>query len=170
MWTASRLPTAGIGTATAKLAPRCREMADDLRSGGKTTLMMASDSPSRSAKARPAPARATMSTTAFGAAAASTPNTTVPSSPAVYIRFMPYLSPRAPAPSTAAAKVSVASPAMKLVLPADRCRPARTSEMFADRITGSAAVMLAPSPVARIVMVARVPDTQSGCGISPRSR
>ncbi|BBX31631.1 hypothetical protein MMAGJ_09130 [Mycolicibacterium mageritense] len=80
----------------------------------------------------------------------------------MYMRLMPYLSPSAPAPSTAAASVSVAMLATKLAVLADMCRPARTAEMLADRMTGSAAVMLEPKPVARMVMVAAVPDTQVG--------
>ncbi len=104
--------------------------------------MMASDNPSRNANATPAPARATISTAPFGAAAARTPNPTAPSRPTVNIRLMPYRSPSAPAPSTAAASVRVARLATKLAVLGDISSPARTSEMLADRMVGSAAVML----------------------------
>lgn len=104
--------------------------------------MIASDNPSRNAKAIPMPARAMISTAAFGARAARMPNTIVPSRPPTNIRFMPYTSPSAPAPSTAAASVRVARLAMKLAVLGENSSPLRTSEMFADKIVESPAVML----------------------------
>jgi hypothetical protein len=105
-------------------------------------LVVASDSPNRNAKATPDPARAAMSTAPVGAAAASKPNPMAPSKPPVNMRFMPYRSPSAPAPSTAAASVRVARLATKLAVLGDMSSPTRTSEMLADKIVGSAAVML----------------------------
>ncbi len=139
-------------------------MAVARRSGGKTTLTMASANPSCRANASPTPARATIKHPGIRCGCRrSTPKTTVPISPSENIRFMPYLSPSAPAPSTPAARDGGwPRRRQKLAVPEESASPSRTAEMFADRITGSAAVMLAPSPVARIVIVAAVPDTHCG--------
>ena len=81
--------------------------------------MMASDNPVRKANATPMQARAISSTATLGAEAPSTPNTTAPQAPATNIRFMPYRSPRTPAPSTDAPSVSVAREDTKMVVPGE---------------------------------------------------
>ena len=86
-------------------------------------LMMANDRLLRNANDTPMQALAIMSTAALGAAAASRPNTTAPHAPAMNIFFAPYLSPRTPAPSTAAARVRDARHATKMVVPVEHCRP-----------------------------------------------
>ncbi len=121
--------------------------------------MMASDRPVRNANATPMQALAIISTTTLGPAAPMNPNTTAPQAPATNIRFMPYLSPSTPAPSTEAASVRVASDDTKMVVPGENCSPLRTMEMFAARIRRSPTATALPSPMATVVIVAANPVT-----------
>ena len=83
-----------------------------------------------------------INTLTCGAAAPIKPNTIDPQIPAVNIFFMPCRSPRAPAPSTAAASVRVHRQARKLAVLGVNSRPLRTSDRFAEKVVGSAAAML----------------------------
>ena len=104
-------------------------------------------------------ALAIISTTVLGARAPSRPKTTAPQAPATNIRFMPYLSPRTPAPSTEAARVRVASDDTKMVLPCEKPKPPRTKEMLAARIRRSPTATALPRPMATVVMMAAKPVT-----------
>ena len=134
-------------------------MAPARRPGGKTALMIASDNPSTNAKATPRPALAMISMPTCGAAAPSTPKKIDPQTPRMNIFFMPARSPSAPAPSTAAARVRVHRLARKLAVPGVNCSPSRTWARLAEKMVGSAAAMLNPSPIATMVMVAARPVT-----------
>ena len=79
------------------------------------------------------------------------------------IRFIPARSPRAPAPRTAAARVSVHRLARKLAVAGVNSSPSRTSARLADSVVGSAAVMEYPRPIATMVMVAARPVTCCCC-------
>ena len=125
--------------------------------------MMASDRPLRNANATPIQARAIISTTTLGATAPINPNTTAAHAPATNIRLMPNLSPSTPAPSTEAARVRVASDETKMVVPCEKPRPVRTSEILAARIRRSPTATALPRPMATVVMTAANPVTCPCC-------
>ena len=125
--------------------------------------MMASDRPLRNANATPMQALAITSTATFGAPAPMKPKTTAAHAPATNIRFIPYRSPRTPAPSTDAARVRVASEDTKMVVPGEKPRPLRTSAMLAARTRRSPTTTALPRPMAIVVMTAATPRTCSCC-------
>ena len=75
-------------------------------SGGKTAVMMASEEGTSSAPATPCSARATTSSSAFGASAHSTDVTPKPASPIENTRLRPSTSPSEPPTSSSAPSVS----------------------------------------------------------------
>ena len=121
--------------------------------------MMARDRPLRNANATPMHALAINITTVLGASALSSPKTTAPHAPATNIRFMPYLSPSTPAPSTEAARVRVASDDTKMFVLFEKSRPSLTMEMLAAKIRRSPTATALPRPMATVVMTAANPVT-----------
>ena len=125
--------------------------------------MMASDRPLRNANATPMPALAMIITTVLGASAPSSPKATAPQAPVTNIRFMPYLSPSTPAPSTDAARVRVASDDTKMFVFFEKSMPSLTMEMLAARIRRSPTATALPRPIATVVMTAANPVTDGCC-------